>query len=69
MPATVTDPVSGPARDRRSWARRLARLDRRRVGAVVAALWFVVVLVVGPQGSLDAPASRMLAIFGAAVVL
>ena len=69
MPATVTDPVSGPAHDRRTWARRLARLDRRRVGAVVATLWFVVVLIVGPQGSLDAPASRMLAIFGAAVVL
>jgi solute carrier family 13 (sodium-dependent dicarboxylate transporter), member 2/3/5 len=45
------------------------RLGRRELGASVAALWFVVVLLIGSQGSLDAPASRMLAIFGAAVVL
>jgi solute carrier family 13 (sodium-dependent dicarboxylate transporter), member 2/3/5 len=35
----------------------------------LATVWFVGVLLIGPQGSLDAPASRMLAIFGAAVVL
>ncbi len=40
-----------------------------RIGAVVATVWFIGVLAIGPQGDLDAPASRMLAVFGAAVVL
>ena len=41
----------------------------RRTGLVVALVWFVGVLAIGPSGDLSAPASRMLAIFGAAVVL
>ncbi len=35
----------------------------------MALTWFVVVLAIGPQGELTGPASRMLAIFGVAVVL
>ncbi len=49
--------------DRRAW------VDRTTIGLAVALGWFVVVLLIGPQGELTAPASRMLAIFGAAVVL
>ncbi len=49
--------------DRRAW------VNRTTVGLTIAALWFVVVLLIGPQGDLTEPASRMLAIFGAAVVL
>lgn len=48
---------------------RPAWFDRTTIGAVVAAGWFVTVLVIGPQGDLSSPANRMLAIFGAAVVL
>jgi sodium-dependent dicarboxylate transporter 2/3/5 len=49
--------------DRRTW------VDRNTIGVAVAIGWFVIVLLIGPQGDLSAPASRMLAIFGAAVVL
>ena len=49
--------------DRRTW------VNRTTVGLTVAAGWFVIVLLIGPEGNLTAPASRMLAIFGAAVVL
>ena len=49
--------------DRRTW------VNRTTVGLSVAAGWFVIVLLIGPEGNLTAPASRMLAIFGAAVVL
>lgn len=49
--------------DRRTW------VDRTRIGVALAAIWFVVVLLIGAEGDLTAPASRMLAIFGAAVVL
>jgi sodium-dependent dicarboxylate transporter 2/3/5 len=49
--------------DRRTW------LNRTTVGVAVAAAWFVIVLLIGAEGNLTAPASRMLAIFGAAVVL
>lgn len=42
---------------------------RSAIGLGVAATWFVGVLLVGPQGDLTAEASRMLAIFGVAVVL
>jgi len=49
--------------DRRTW------VNRTTVGVAVATAWFVVVLLIGPEGNLTAPASRMLAIFGAAVVL
>jgi len=49
--------------NRRTWA------DRTTIGVAVAVGWFVIVLLVGPQGDLSASASRMLAIFGAAVVL
>jgi sodium-dependent dicarboxylate transporter 2/3/5 len=49
--------------DRRTW------VDRTTIGVAVAIGWFVIVLLIGPQGDLSAPASRMLAIFGAAVVL
>lgn len=55
---------SGSSTDRR---RRL--LDRRTLGTVVAGSWFLVVLIIGGQGDLSTPAARMLAIFGAAVVL
>jgi sodium-dependent dicarboxylate transporter 2/3/5 len=46
-------------------------VGRRRalIGLTVATLWFVGVLAIGPSGDLTEPASRMLAIFGAAVVL
>jgi len=45
-------------------------LSRRTViGVAVATAWFVGVLLIGPRGDLTAEASRMLAIFGAAVVL
>ena len=49
--------------DRRTW------VDRNTIGVAVAIGWFVIVLLIGPHGDLSAPASRMLAIFGAAVVL
>jgi sodium-dependent dicarboxylate transporter 2/3/5 len=49
--------------DRRTW------VDRTTIGASAAAGWFVIVLLIGAQGDLSEPASRMLAIFGAAVVL
>ena len=49
--------------DRRTW------LNRTTIGVTVAVGWFVVVLLIGAQGNLTEPASRMLAIFGAAVVL
>ncbi len=49
--------------DRRAW------LNRTTVGVAVATGWFVIVLLIGPEGNLTEPASRMLAIFGAAVVL
>jgi sodium-dependent dicarboxylate transporter 2/3/5 len=49
--------------DRRAW------VDRTTIGVAVAGGWFVIVLLIGAQGELSAPASRMLAIFGAAVVL
>jgi sodium-dependent dicarboxylate transporter 2/3/5 len=49
--------------DRRTW------LNRTTIGLTVATGWFVVVLLIGAQGNLTEPASRMLAIFGAAVVL
>ncbi len=49
--------------DRRTW------VDRTTIGVALAAGWFVIVLLIGAQGDLSAPASRMLAIFGAAVVL
>lgn len=49
--------------DRRAW------LNRTTVGVAVATGWFVIVLLIGAEGSLTVPASRMLAIFGAAVVL
>jgi sodium-dependent dicarboxylate transporter 2/3/5 len=49
--------------DRRAW------VDRTTIGIAVAVGWFVIVLLIGAQGELSAPASRMLAIFGAAVVL
>ncbi len=42
---------------------------RSLIGLIVAAAWFVGVLLVGPTGELTEPASRMLAVFGAAVVL
>ncbi|MCB0967113.1 MAG: DASS family sodium-coupled anion symporter [Ilumatobacter sp.] len=51
-------------------ARRARRpFPLRQAGLASAVLWFVGVLVVGPAGDLTVPASRMLAIFGAAVVL
>ncbi len=50
-------------------ARRWFRLDSTTIGVVVAVVWFVGVIAIGPQGDLQAPASRMLAIFGVAVVL
>ncbi len=40
-----------------------------RLGLGAAVLWFVVVLAIGDAGDLSTPASRMLAIFGAAVAL
>jgi sodium-dependent dicarboxylate transporter 2/3/5 len=43
--------------------------DRSVVGGAAAILWFVVVLALGDVGGLTVPASRMLAIFGAAVAL
>ena len=49
--------------DRRTW------VNRTTIGIAVALGWFVIVLMIGAQGDLSAPASRMLAIFGAAVVL
>jgi sodium-dependent dicarboxylate transporter 2/3/5 len=49
--------------DRRTW------VNRTSIGLSVAGGWFVIVLLIGAQGDLSAPASRMLAIFGAAVVL
>lgn len=54
---------------------RSRRPDTRRsiglgtVGLAVAALWFVGVLSVGARGGLTTESSRMLAIFGAAVIL
>lgn len=46
------------------------RISRRTaIGLGLAGAWFVTVLAIGPQGDLTAPASRMLAIFGVAVVL
>lgn len=66
-------PKAPPARDRsvEGSGRRLLgqALDRRVVGGVVAAIWFITVLAIGPRGELDEAASRMLAIFGVAVVL
>ena len=55
-----------PARDgvEAPWWRR-----RTVVGLSAAALWFVGVLAIGDVGGLTVPASRMLAIFGAAVAL
>ncbi len=43
--------------------------DRVTVGLGAAGLWFVAVLAIGNVGDLSTPASRMLAIFGAAVAL
>ena len=43
--------------------------DRVKLGLGAAVLWFVVVLAIGDAGELSTPASRMLAIFGAAVAL
>ena len=43
--------------------------SRATIGLGVAAVWFVGVLAIGPTGDLTGEASRMLAIFGAAVVL
>lgn len=40
-----------------------------RLGLGAAVLWFVIVLAIGDVGDLSTPASRMLAIFGAAVAL
>ena len=45
------------------------RLPLNRIGIGVALAWFVGVLMIGPTGDLSSPASRMLAVFGAAVVL
>ncbi len=45
------------------------RPDQKTIGVAVAALWFLVVLLIGDVGGLTVPASRMLAIFGAAVAL
>lgn len=46
------------------------RISRRTaIGLSLSAIWFVAVLLIGPQGELTPPASRMLAIFGVAVVL
>jgi sodium-dependent dicarboxylate transporter 2/3/5 len=49
--------------------RRRPLATPRTVGLAVAIAWFVTVLVIGPTGDLSAEASRMLAIFGATVVL
>ena len=49
--------------NRRTW------VDRTTIGVAIAVGWFVIVLLIGPQGDLSESASRMLAIFGAAVVL
>ena len=57
------------ARDDTRSARPRLPISRVTVGVAVAVSWFVVVLAIGPRGDLDEPASRMLAIFGAAVVL
>ncbi len=43
--------------------------DRVKIGIGTAVAWFVVVLAIGDAGDLSTPASRMLAIFGAAVAL
>ncbi|MCP4962570.1 MAG: DASS family sodium-coupled anion symporter [Actinomycetia bacterium] len=43
--------------------------SRRQAGIALAGLWFVVVLAIGDAGDLTTESSRMLAIFGAAVVL
>jgi len=54
----------------RTWlTNRRTSVDRSTIGVSVAVGWFVIVLLIGPQGDLSASASRMLAIFGAAVVL
>ncbi len=47
----------------------LAAITLERAGLLIAATWFVVVLAIGATGELTSEASRMLAIFGAAVVL
>ncbi|MEL6890695.1 MAG: DASS family sodium-coupled anion symporter, partial [Actinomycetota bacterium] len=44
-------------------------LRRDRIGLALALAWFVTVLAIGETGDLSSEASRMLAIFGAAVVL
>lgn len=75
MPGTPETPTrSAPPTGRHAGADRGGRgrsvlRDRRAIGAALAVVWFVTVLAIGPQGDLDAPASRMLAIFGVAVVL
>ena len=38
--------------------------NRSTIGISVAAAWFIIVLLIGPQGDLTASASRMLAIVG-----
>ena len=43
--------------------------NRAAIGIGVATIWFVGVLAIGDVGDLTVPASRMLAIFGAAVAL
>ena len=60
---TVDHREHPPLTDRRTW------VDRTTIGIAGALGWFLVVLLIGPQGHLGSPASRMLAIFGAAVVL
>jgi sodium-dependent dicarboxylate transporter 2/3/5 len=50
-------------------ARPPFRLGRRAVGIGGAFAWFAIVLAIGPTGDLTAEASRMLAIFGATVIL
>lgn len=44
-------------------------VNRTTLGLGAATLWFLGVLAIGPVGDLTEPASRMLAIFGAAVAL
>lgn len=60
--ATAASSVREGARS--GWWRR-----RSTLGVGVAITWFVVVLAIGDAGELTTPASRMLAIFGAAVAL
>lgn len=44
-------------------------INSTTLGLGLAATWFVAVLLIGPRGDLTTESSRMLAIFGAAVVL